>query len=357
MIDSLYLKNYGCIQEATFKLSSIHALIGPNDSGKSTVLRALRTLTTNGGTNDHYTLADERELLKHALLANITNDPTVLTASYKTAKQRLTAPQHHTGQSQPIAEYSAKEIPTYEPGWLNHFNNFISPAHNTLKKSLQGSILFRLDPDALRQPVNLIPDNVPLRFQDPRGLGLPGIYDAILKRDTAAYSEISQNLSELFTSVKQIRLTNPTYQTTALGIQLHDGTAVKAEFMSEGMLYYLAYAALDYLDPVRMLLIEEPENGLHPARIADVMRILRHISDKTQVVLSTHSPLVINELKGDEVSVITREQKDNTTTTKVTLLKDTPNYEQRARVYATGELWLSYADGELESPLLSPEQS
>ena len=35
--------SYGCIRSATFELRRLHALIGPNDSGKTTALRAVRT--------------------------------------------------------------------------------------------------------------------------------------------------------------------------------------------------------------------------------------------------------------------------------------------------------------------------
>ena len=43
-IQKLDIENYGCIKKATFALTPLHALIGPNDSGKSTTLRALRTV-------------------------------------------------------------------------------------------------------------------------------------------------------------------------------------------------------------------------------------------------------------------------------------------------------------------------
>lgn len=120
--------------------------------------------------------------------------------------------------------------------------------------------------------------------------------------------------------------------------------------MSEGLLYWLAFAALPYIDPVKILLIEEPENGLHPSRIVDVMRVLRDLSEKgTQVIMATHSPLVVNELKGDEITVVTRTEAEGT---KGVLLKDTPNYAERSEVYTNGDLWVSYANGEDEGPLL-----
>jgi predicted ATPase len=87
-----------------------------------------------------------------------------------------------------------------------------------------------------------------------------------------------------------------------------------------------------------MLLVEEPENGLHPARISEVMKVLREVAKTTQVVIATHSPLVINELRSEEVSVLTRDAMSGTT---VRLIKDTPNFEERAKVYALGELWVS----------------
>jgi energy-coupling factor transporter ATP-binding protein EcfA2 len=43
-IRSLEVENYGCIKQQRFELSSLHCFVGPNDSGKSTILRALRTV-------------------------------------------------------------------------------------------------------------------------------------------------------------------------------------------------------------------------------------------------------------------------------------------------------------------------
>jgi hypothetical protein len=197
--------------------------------------------------------------------------------------------------------------------------------------SLAGSMLFRLEPDSLRQPTNLIPDGAPLRFMNSLGLGLPTIYDAIVTRDLPAYMALNDDLRRLFPAVKSIRLKNHSQSQKAFGVHLQTGASVGADFMSEGMLYFLAYAALRYLDPHAVILIEEPENGLHPSRVHDVMNILKEISKTTQVVIATHSPLVINELQPDEVTVVTR---DATKGTQLTPIKDTPRFEERSKVYA-----------------------
>lgn len=80
------------------------------------------------------------------------------------------------------------------------------------------------------------------------------------------------------------------------------------------------------------------------------MRVLRRISERVQVILATHSPFVINELQGDEVTVVTRPDGQGT---QVRRLCDTPNFEERSKLYALGELWVSYADGKNEEPLLA----
>ena len=136
----------------------------------------------------------------------------------------------------------------------------------------------------------------------------------------------------------------------AMAITLTDGSRIGATAMSEGLLYYLGFAALRYLVDSKLFLVEEPENGLHPARIAEVMATLREISKTSQVIIATHSPLVVNELEGDEVTVVTREVEKGT---QATLLKNVPHYEDSRKVYENGELWLSYADGKLEQPLLT----
>ncbi len=44
MITRFDAENYGCIRKGGLDLTPLHALIGPNDSGKSTLQRAMRAL-------------------------------------------------------------------------------------------------------------------------------------------------------------------------------------------------------------------------------------------------------------------------------------------------------------------------
>jgi predicted ATPase len=338
-VQRLRIQNYGCIEDVTLALTPLHALIGPNDSGKSTVLTALRTLTTLaagliGNADDSGKLA----------AAMITNAKLVFEADVQGEVWRVT----NAGLPYIKEEIVQRGIVQRESSGrhISHVSQVLR--EDAVKRALAGSTLFRLEPDSLRMPTHLIAEGQPLRFSNALGLGLPAIYDAIITRDLPAYIAIGKRLGALFPTVKGLSPRNITQDTKALGVQLLDGTFVGADFMSEGMLYFLAYAALPYLEPTAMILIEEPENGLHPARIREVMGVLRELSMTTQVVLATHSPLVVNELRPEEVTVLTRDASRGTTATRI---KDTPNFDERSKVYALGELWVSYADGELEAPL------
>ena len=44
MIKAFRAKSYGCLKDVEATLTSLHAFIGPNDSGKSTLLHGMRTL-------------------------------------------------------------------------------------------------------------------------------------------------------------------------------------------------------------------------------------------------------------------------------------------------------------------------
>jgi ABC-type branched-subunit amino acid transport system ATPase component len=99
-----------------------------------------------------------------------------------------------------------------------------------------------------------------------------------------------------------------------------------------------------------LFLIQEPENGVHPAMIEEMMRSFRAISQVVPILIITYSPLVVNELKGHEVTIVV---KPSSEPMRTILLKDVPGFERAMKVYAPGEFWLTYADGVDERALLT----
>jgi predicted ATPase len=88
-------------------------------------------------------------------------------------------------------------------------------------------------------------------------------------------------------------------------VQYEGGYEVTSSGLSEGTLRILALTLVAYLDDMPpLLVVEEPENSIHPQAIDTILQSLRSLYDK-QVWISTHSPVV---LAGGQVSdlVITR---------------------------------------------------
>jgi predicted ATPase len=187
-----------------------------------------------------------------------------------------------------------------------------------------------------------------------RGERLPAVYDALLSQDRASFSKIEAEVQSHFPTVREIWLPALSRSEKTLGVILRDGSKVAADQMSEGLLYWLAFAILPHVHPTAILLIEEPENGLHPSRIAEVVKVLREVSKTMQVIIATHSPLVINELQPNEVTILTRDEK---TGTRAKRMDRTTHFQQRQQVYALGELWLSFADGVDEAALVKDDDA
>jgi predicted ATPase len=84
--------------------------------------------------------------------------------------------------------------------------------------------------------------------------------------------------------------------------------AFDAFSMSDGTLRAFGILlALFQADAPRILVIEEPEASLHPAAAATIVGALRNECPKTQVIISTHSPEVLDlaDPEADEFRVVT----------------------------------------------------
>lgn len=358
MIRSFRARNYGCLLDVTAQLTPLHAFIGPNDSGKSTLLHGMRTVVQLASGKFSF----DGDWRPFDPFLPITNDaPTAHDISLACGVDGGWYA-YEMGPAGPRERVSVEAIESAIGNGRAHSSSRLATepsgveyhpaeARRHVIPQLASARLVRFDPDALRKPSGLIPEIQSVEFVDERGYGLPGVYFALRNLGDEVFASIVDDVRKHFPTIKGLRVRAVTSSTVELEAELRNGARVGADRMSEGLLYYLAFAALRHLQPTSLLLVEEPENGLHPARIAEVVKILRAIVKETgtQVVMATHSPLVINELAPEEVSVVTRTGEAGT---KVTPIVETYNFAKRASIHALGELWLSYANGVDEEPLL-----
>ena len=82
-----------------------------------------------------------------------------------------------------------------------------------------------------------------------------------------------------------------------------------ASSLSDGTLRFVALATL-FLQPDQyrpsVILVDEPELGLHPYAITMLASLVKQASLKTQVIVSTQSPLLLDHFQPEDVLVADR---------------------------------------------------
>jgi predicted ATPase len=124
------------------------------------------------------------------------------------------------------------------------------------------------------------------------------------------FQEINQELTDyLGISLKVID------DDSTIKVQEIDGKEVNLSDLSDGTLRIIAYFILLHQDNLPPLIgIEEPERNLHPAILTTVASILKKLSQRTQVIITTHSSQLLDCFSSDEInsdiSVLLLSKKD-----------------------------------------------
>ena len=107
--------------------------------------------------------------------------------------------------------------------------------------------------------------------------------------------------------------------------------------LSDGTLRFICLSTL-LLQPVELqpdlILIDEPELGLHPYALTLLAEMLQHASDSRQVVASTQSADLVSELDPEDVVVVDRKEGASILTRL-----DGDELKEWLEDYALGELW------------------
>ncbi len=163
---------------------------------------------------------------------------------------------------------------------------------------MEGIYVLSLNADAMRLPCpagstsELLPD----------GSNLPWVVHAL---ETSAPERLEDWVAHLQTALADIHSIRtrerPEDRARYLEVTYHNGLAAPSWLLSDGTLRMIALTLLAYTaSPPPILLIEEPENGIHPKAIETVLQSLQSVYD-SQVFCATHSPLVLSLLEAKQL--------------------------------------------------------
>jgi predicted ATPase len=114
---------------------------------------------------------------------------------------------------------------------------------------------------------------------------------------------------------------------------------VLSKFASDGTMKMLAYLTVLY-DPAppQFVGIEEPENFLHPRLLPELAEECRAASEKTQLLVTSHSPFFLNAMRAEEVRVLYRDEQGFTQAVRASDIQGIPEMIQAGSTL--GHLWM-----------------
>ena len=199
-------------------------------------------------------------------------------------------------------------------------NTSATPTILAARREMQSWRVLALDPAAMRRPD---------RYTQPPGIAANGAHiPATLQHLTNVAAESGENpdvvlqmvsicLSALV-PVYMVRVVqDDVRQLISLELEENSGVKLKANSISDGTLRFLALAALsEAFYESGVFCMEEPENGIHPANLEAMNRLLHDIAvdaDEAvsidnplrQVIVATHSPYFV-QLQNKEDLVLAK---------------------------------------------------
>jgi predicted ATPase len=120
---------------------------------------------------------------------------------------------------------------------------------------------------------------------------------------------------------------------------------IHARQASGGLLRLLAVASIpEWESPPSMVLLDEMESGVHPRLLGRLAELLTDISETTQVLTTTYSPLALDHVPAGDTRLVTRSRSG---AIRITRLTDTRGYDSRREQLEPGQLWYHTGEEEL----------
>lgn len=354
-LDYITIKGFKSIASVEkLALRPINIIIGPNGSGKSNFIGVFSFLhdIREGHLNDYVRKANGAEQLLH-FGSKVTKEIKIL-VSFR----------------QEVNQYELTLKPTADDGlypadeWAYYWNkNFPTPYHESLSAMENGKeagisnpkvvktadwVRTRLgrwrlyhvhdtsDSSPMRKTAQLN-DNAYLRHD---GSNLPAFLYLLQQKHPTSYSLIRRTVQRVAPFFDDFQLNPDPLNEDAIRLAWKHKNSDKyfgAASLSDGTLRFITLTTL-FLQPEKFLpsviLVDEPELGLHPAAITMLASLVKQVSMKTQVILSTQSPLLLDHFQPEDVLVADRVE-GGTQFTRLNSDKLTNWMED----YSLGQLW------------------
>lgn len=397
-IGHLHIRNFGCLRDVDLDFGPLTVLVGPNDSGKSMVFRALKAVSdacrSKKGWADldaeqhrHLTFGraggtfglDLRGFAEGEYVyrtevgagaqAGLIFSEALSVAGRSWARDHSGLVTFGSGEASSATAYATGDMVfplphrvwcTKDPGYPEERRRFQASLERISGSArvLRGFQPIALQPNILgrsrTQASAIDPDS--LAAMTSSGLGLPQAITQLLLQDRDALQRIEDALRHAMPHVRRVDvqqrfggdqggISTVDYE---IEIVTQQGTRIPSSLISNGVLLFLAYLYVAYgPSETPVILLEEPETGIHPGLLRKVVDLLRAVSagqlggPPRQIILTTHSPLLLNYVEPEEVRVV---QRGSDGATSVVRFDQAPRLADLLDYQGTGEIWANLGE-------------
>lgn len=337
------------------ELRPINVIIGPNGSGKSNFIGVFSFLHAirEGRLNDYVRRAGGAEQLLH--FGSKTTEEIRIRVSF----------------CEEVNQYELKLKPTLDDSlfpaneWAYYWNKqqhqrpfqrLILSGENGMEAGisdpdLEGTAgyvrhhlgrwrLYHLHDTSASSPLRKtarLNDNAFLR---PDGSNLPAFLYLLQKKYPTSYSMIRRTVQRVAPFFDDFQLNPDPLNEEAIRLAWKHKNSDQyfgASSLSDGSLRFIALATL-LLQPEELMpsviLVDEPELGLHPYAITMLASLVKQASVKTQVILSMQSPILLDHFQPEDV-LVTERVDEGTHFTRL----DAAQLGKWLEEYSLGQLW------------------
>ncbi len=209
----------------------------------------------------------------------------------------------------------------------------------TLKKAIEEIVVYSYFDTTLDSKIRqLSPYYSELKLL-PSGENLTHLLSYLNGNSTKYYDKIISLLKKVNPYFRELVFNQPTSSKTLLALKEQNlNRAITVDQISDGTLRFLILLSILY-NPNRGMLIclDEPETGLHPDMIQTIGEGIKAASkDGTQMIIATHSPLLLNGFELEDLKIFEKDKNNQTIISKKTE-EDFENWEGE---FLVGQMWL-----------------
>ncbi len=365
MFTHIKLQNFKAIKSLDLPLSPITAFIGPNDSGKSSILQAIHLAT-------QVAISNKLNKLNNILIGDWQLDqlqtknvyePIFFEFDGKFFDSEIMSFQWSFKLEKQKFEILNQKL-HYDKKILNIAEGIAS--NRKLRLKINFAEYLHFNPNKLKQPSYSEKERSKLQSD---GSNLPSVLAAMQGLERDRFEELEKRFIEIVPTIKRIligpapvvkdevenirigddvvsRKTSRRYTGHCLYVDTVSGDRIPAAHISDGSMLILGYLTVLFSENrPNLLLIEEPETGIHPKSLKIVMETFRNCPDRdnVQILMTSHSPYLIDFLEPEEI-VLTRRENGYTETAR---LDELPDIRKWLENLSPGELWTMGGEDEL----------